>query len=127
MKKIIACWCLFLNICFAGVDIYSFSTPQQKEQFAQLNNQLRCLVCQNQTIAESNAELASDLREIIYQKIRQGKSNQQITGYLVARYGDYILYRPPFNSFTALLWLGPLLFLSIGLCYLVYFTVRMRR
>ena len=76
---------------------------------AALAEQLRCLVCQNQSIAESNAELAVDLRREINEQIRAGRSDQQIADFMVARYGDFVLYRPPLKSHTWLLWFGPAL------------------
>lgn len=75
--------------------------------------QLRCLVCQNQSIAESNAELAVDLRRQVNEQIREGKSDREIIDFMTARYGDFVLYKPPFNVATILLWLGPAL-LAIG-------------
>ena len=79
-----------------------------------LASQLRCLVCQNQTIAESNAELAVDLRRQIDEQIKAGKSDGQILDFMTERYGDFVLYRPPFKAATALLWLGPALLLVLG-------------
>lgn len=79
-----------------------------------LEEELRCLVCQNQTLAESNAELAGDLRNQVHELVASGRSDAQIKEYLVARYGDFVLYRPPVQSNTALLWGGPFAFLAIG-------------
>jgi len=79
-----------------------------------LAEELRCLVCQNQTIADSNAPLALDLRNQIRGMIGQGQSDEQIKAYMVARYGDFVLYRPPFQATTVLLWLGPLLLIGCG-------------
>jgi cytochrome c-type biogenesis protein CcmH len=76
---------------------------------------LRCLVCQNQTIADSNAELAADLRRQVYEMVQQGQSREQIVQFMIDRYGDFVLYKPRFTLKTSLLWLGPLLFLLIGL------------
>ncbi len=79
-----------------------------------LAEELRCLVCQNQTIADSNASLALDLRNEIREQIAQGKSDDDIRAYMVARYGDFVLYRPPLKSTTLLLWLGPFALLAVG-------------
>jgi len=84
-------------------------------RFNELSNVLRCMVCQNQSIADSNAELARDFRNQVKEKINQGQSNEQIIDYMVQRYGDYILYRPPFNAATALLWTGPFILVLVGL------------
>jgi cytochrome c-type biogenesis protein CcmH len=79
-----------------------------------LAEELRCLVCQNQTIADSNAPLAIDLRNQIRGQIAQGRSDDQIRGYMVERYGDFVLYRPPFKALTLVLWLGPFVLLAAG-------------
>ncbi|MCX7891714.1 MAG: cytochrome c-type biogenesis protein CcmH [Burkholderiales bacterium] len=89
--------------------------PVAAKRAVALGNELRCLVCQNQSIEESNAELAVDLRRQIREQIAQGKSDREIIDYMVARYGDFVLYRPPFKATTALLWIGPFLLLAVGL------------
>ncbi|MGJ8670551.1 MAG: cytochrome c-type biogenesis protein [Oceanococcus sp.] len=89
-------------------------TDQQEQRYRSLNNELRCLVCQNQSIAESNAPLAEDLRNQVKQMIEQGKTDQDIRLYMTQRYGDFVLYRPPFNPRTWLLWIGPFLMLLVG-------------
>ena len=88
--------------------------PVAAARAVDLASQLRCLVCQNQTIAESNAELAVDLRRQIDEQIKAGKSDGQILDFMTERYGDFVLYRPPFKAATALLWLGPALLLVVG-------------
>jgi len=88
-----------------------------------LENELRCLVCQNQTLAESNAPLAMDLRNQIREQLAAGKSDREVVDYLVARYGDFVRYRPPLKASTALLWAGPFLFLIGGF----YFLARLLR
>ncbi|MBW8904451.1 MAG: cytochrome c-type biogenesis protein CcmH [Betaproteobacteria bacterium] len=91
-----------------------------------LERELRCLVCQNQTLAESNAPLALDLRGQIREQLAAGKSEREITDYMVARYGDFVLYRPPLKSTTVLLWVGPFAFL-LGGFYLLARVLRRRR
>jgi cytochrome c-type biogenesis protein CcmH len=93
---------------------------------ANLAHELRCLVCQNQTIADSNAPLAVDLRNQIREQMAAGKSDQDVIAFMVERYGDFVLYRPPFKAATLLLWAGPFLFL-IGGAYFVVRLVRRRR
>ena len=88
-------------------------TVEQQARFDQLTRDLRCPVCQNETIASSQAPLAKDLRQEIIHFILEGKSDPDITAYLVERYGDFVLYNPPFKSTTYLLWIGPLLLLII--------------
>ena len=113
---------LFSIHVFAGVEVQSFDTPQQEQTYKKLINELRCLVCQNQNLADSNAELAQDLRKKVVEMIEAGKSEEQIVEYMVVRYGDFVLYRPPVNQRTWLLWFGPFLILLIGLIVLVMFV-----
>ena len=88
--------------------------------------ELRCLVCQNQTLADSNAPLAVDLRNQIREKMQQGESDRDIVAFMVARYGDFVLYRPPLKATTLLLWAGPLLLMLAGLAALYYRLARRR-
>ncbi len=102
------------------------AVPTDKDALAasravKLSEKLRCLVCQNQTIADSNAELAQDLRRQIHEQIAAGKSDDQIVDYMVARYGDFVLYQPPVKPTTILLWAGPALLLLLGTFGLVRF------
>jgi cytochrome c-type biogenesis protein CcmH len=91
---------------------------------ANLAHELRCLVCQNQTIAESNAPLAVDLRNQIREQLAAGKSEKQVVDFMVERYGDFVLYRPPFKATTILLWAGPFIFLIAGFWFLLRFLRR---
>jgi len=88
--------------------------PVVEARLKALGEELRCLVCQNQTIADSNAPLALDLRNQIRTQIAQGRSDTQIRDYMVERYGDFVLYRPPFKATTALLWIGPFALVLLG-------------
>lgn len=88
--------------------------PQVQARMMNLASVLRCLVCQNQTIADSHADLAADLRNQIVEMIHQGKSDDEIMEYMTARYGDFVLYRPPIKTSTLLLWFGPLFLVVIG-------------
>ena len=110
----------FLMIFFANVGVfantlYPLDTAKQDAQFSHLLRELRCLVCQNQDLADSNAGLAKDLRDEVYQMVKIGKSDNEIIDYLTSRYGDFILFNPPVKSITALLWFGPALFMVLGL------------
>jgi cytochrome c-type biogenesis protein CcmH len=100
--------------------------PVKQARAVKLTEQLRCLVCQNQSIADSNAELAVDLRRQVREQVAAGKSDQEIVDYMVARYGDFVLYRPPLRVTTILLWVGPALLLALGAFVLVR-VVRQRR
>lgn len=111
----------------AAEDFYQFTSHEQQTRFETLTTQLRCLVCQNQTLAESNAPLANDLRDQIYQQIQTGQTNKDIINYLVTRYGDFILYRPPLKIATVGLWFGPLFLLIFGISYLIYYIRKKQR
>jgi cytochrome c-type biogenesis protein CcmH len=100
--------------------------PVIEQRMISLAEDLRCLVCQNESLAGSHAELAEDLRREIREQMKQGKDDKQVVEYLTDRYGDFVLYRPPFKPVTYLLWLGPLLFLAIGLT-VWYLTMKKRR
>jgi cytochrome c-type biogenesis protein CcmH len=100
--------------------------PVAEARLMQLSSELRCLVCQNQTIADSNAELAVDLRNEIREKIQIGMSDAEIKDFMVARYGDFVLYRPPVKNTTLVLWIGPFLLLAVGGGILI-FNLKQRR
>jgi cytochrome c-type biogenesis protein CcmH len=124
MKKLLLGFLLIcVPVCsvLAAEDFYHFPTQAEQQRFHDLTSELRCLVCQNQTLAESNAPLANDLRKQIYQHMQAGQDNKQIISYLVERYGDFILYSPPLNLATMGLWFGPLLLLLAGITYLFYY------
>jgi cytochrome c-type biogenesis protein CcmH len=99
---------LFPLICAA-------QNPVLDKRVAALADELRCLVCQNQTLAESNAPLAVDLRNQIREQLAKGASEGEVRDFMVARYGDFVLYKPPFKASTAALWVGPFLLLAIGI------------
>jgi cytochrome c-type biogenesis protein CcmH len=100
--------------------------PVLEKRVMALSDELRCLVCQNQSLADSNAPLAVDLRNQIREQMKQGMSERDIIDFMVARYGDFVLFRPPFKLTTWLLWLGPLLALVAGLAALFYRLSRRR-
>ena len=102
-----------------------FDDPEMEARYNQLTLELRCLVCQNQNLADSDAELAHDLREEIYGMMSAGQSNEQIKTFLVDRYGDFVLYRPAMSGNTMALWLMPGILLFIGAIALI-FTIRKR-
>jgi len=100
--------------------------PVIEQRMVNLADDLRCLVCQNESLAGSHAELAEDLRREIRSQMKAGKNDKEVIEYLTTRYGDFVLYRPPFKPVTYLLWFGPLLFLGIGGAAWVM-TLRRRR
>lgn len=118
MKTLSNLLCIFL-LSFslalqAKVESREFANAQMEEDYKTLVAELRCLVCQNQNLADSNAELAVDMRAKVYSMLNEGKSKTEITDFMVARYGDFVLYRPPVKSSTFMLWFGPFIFLLVG-------------
>jgi cytochrome c-type biogenesis protein CcmH len=109
----------------AAIETYRFDTPAQEASYKRLVAELRCLVCQNQNIADSNAELAQDLRRKTYELLKAGKTEAEISAYMVQRYGDFVLYQPPLKRQTLLLWIGPFLILALGI--FILFRVILRR
>ena len=111
---------------YAAVEIKKFESPQQEQRYKNIIEELRCLVCQNQNLAGSDAGLAQDLRKQVYKMLREGQSDKEILDFMVTRYGDFVLYRPPFNAVTFFLWVGPFIIFAIGLIVLVRF-IRQRK
>ena len=116
---------LLLPTFASAIDALPFKDRAEEQRFQNLARQLRCLVCQNESLADSSAELAKDLREEVFEQMRQGKNDDEIKHYLTARYSDFVLYNPPLNRSTILLWFGPLLILMIG-AGIVFRIVRRR-
>lgn len=107
--------CLAASIVNAGEAVPMAQNPKVEARLLAISEELRCLVCQNETLAASRAELADDLRKEVRRLIIEGKSDAEIKDYLVARYGDFVLYRPPVKPTTWLLWFGPLLIIAVGI------------
>jgi cytochrome c-type biogenesis protein CcmH len=127
MKKLlILLICLLPTFSYAGEAKDMAADPVLEKRMIGLAENLRCLVCQNESLASSHAELAEDLRREVREQMAQGKNDQEIMDYLVARYGDFVLYDPPVKSYTMLLWFGPFAMLLIGAGVLVY-QLRKRR
>jgi cytochrome c-type biogenesis protein CcmH len=108
----------------AAIDAYFFDDPEKEARFQVLIAELRCLVCQNQNLADSNAELAQDMRQLTYEMVQSGASDEEIVAFMVQRYGDFVMYRPPFKSSTAMLWVGPFIILGVGVTVLFLFIRR---
>ena len=126
MKPLLFIFLLMMSGGIYAVDTHQLTDPEQQESYETLTKELRCLVCQNQTIADSNAELAADLRQQVYEMLQQGKSKEEIVQFMTDRYGDFVLYKPPFKGKTSLLWIGPIAFLLLGLVA-VFFVIRQRK
>jgi cytochrome c-type biogenesis protein CcmH len=117
MKRLIVAIVLGLGVLGssqAGIDTREFADGAQRQRYHDLSVVLRCPKCQNQNIAESGSPIANDLRAEIHRMLREGRSDAQIIDFMVARYGDFVLYDPPLSSRTALLWLGPFALLLAG-------------
>lgn len=114
MKKLLILLLLISSAAFAGEAQPVAEDAALEARLKAMSQELRCLVCQNSTLADSSAPLAEDLRKEIRVQLRAGKSDKEVVDYLVARYGDFVRYRPPVNNSTALLWFGPFLLLIIG-------------
>nr|WP_256670169.1 MULTISPECIES: cytochrome c-type biogenesis protein [Pseudomonas] len=111
----------------AAIDTYQFKDEAERERFRSLTAELRCPKCQNQNIADSNAPIATDLRREIFRMLEEGKSNAEIVDFLVLRYGDFVLYKPPVDTRTYLLWYGPFALLGLGALGLVVLVLRRRK
>ena len=109
------------------LESFTFPTKAQEQHFKDLIGQLRCLVCQNETLAESDADLAHDLRAEVYEIMKSGKSDQEVIDFLVKRYGDFVLYNPPVKPSTYLIWYGPFVLLAIAALLLVRAVGRQRQ
>jgi len=127
MRKILILFlCLLPTLTYAGEAKDLAENPAIEKRMVNLAQNLRCLVCQNESLASSHAELAEDLRQEVREMMLKGKSDKEIVAYLVARYGDFVLYNPPVQRNTLLLWYGPFAMLLIGAGLLVL-QVRKRR
>ncbi|HEY9051028.1 MAG TPA: cytochrome c-type biogenesis protein [Gammaproteobacteria bacterium] len=111
----------------AKVETYSFDTSEHEESYKKLVAELRCLVCQNQNLADSNAELAVDMRRKTYEMVSAGKSEQEILDFMVTRYGDFVMYRPPMKPVTVLLWFGPLLLFIVALTIVITYMRKQKQ
>ncbi len=100
-----------------SIEEHQFKSAEQEQTYQALIKELRCLVCQNQNLADSNADLAKDLRSKTYQMVIAGKSRKQIVAFMTERYGDFVMYRPPIKATTVLLWFGPFVFLILAFAF----------
>jgi cytochrome c-type biogenesis protein CcmH len=125
-------WCLLLLMLAFGLPTWAgeakpvAADPALEERVTAVATELRCLVCQNQTLADSHAPLAVDLRDQIREQMQAGASERDVVDYMVARYGDFVRYRPPLKASTVLLWAGPIVLMIMGLALLFYRLARRR-
>ena len=132
MKTLIASLLLLAGLVCAGqaraaIDVYTFESDAQEQTFRELTKELRCPKCQNQNIADSDAPIAMDLRREIYRMLDDGRSDKEIVDFLVMRYGDFVMYKPPLDSRTWLLWYGPFGLLGLGAIVLCVLVLRRRK
>ncbi|MDH5472661.1 MAG: cytochrome c-type biogenesis protein CcmH [Gammaproteobacteria bacterium] len=118
---------LMLNTAQAKIESLEFANDQMKDDYHSLVAELRCLVCQNQNLADSNAELAQDLRKQVFEMLDKGSSRSDVVDFMVTRYGDFVLYRPPVKTTTLLLWYGPVVLFLIALSIVVVFYRKQTR
>jgi cytochrome c-type biogenesis protein CcmH len=126
MNKLHLFFLLFL-IYILNIPIYAIdknpinlNNAEQEARYQKLTNELRCVVCQNQNVADSNAELAQDVRNLVRTQISEGQTDEQITAFLVERYGDFVLYNPPLTEKTYILWLGPFILMLLAFIILMF-------
>jgi len=130
MKRLLGAIMLGLALLGGGhasIDTYEFDSDTQRTRYRALTEVLRCPKCQNQNIADSNSPIANDLRAEIHRMLAQGRNDEQIIDFMVARYGDFVLYDPPLDSRTAVLWYGPAALLAAGAAGLAWVVARRRR
>ncbi|MEJ2533975.1 MAG: cytochrome c-type biogenesis protein CcmH [Gammaproteobacteria bacterium] len=125
-RALLAAVLLGLALAAQASEPLVFDSPEQEERFKRLTHELRCVVCQNQSLADSDAQLAHDLRKELYDMVVAGKGDEEIKSFLVDRYGEFVLYRPPLRADTVFLWIAPILFLGIGAVVIGY-NIRRRK
>ncbi|WP_068830709.1 cytochrome c-type biogenesis protein [Pseudomonas sp. BMS12] len=130
MKRLLIACLLGLSlvgVARAAIDTYEFRDEVERERFRSLTEELRCPKCQNQNIADSNAPIATDLRREIFRMLEEGRSDKEVVDFLVMRYGDFVMYKPPLDSRTWLLWYGPFGLLGLGAIVLCVLVLRRRK
>lgn len=128
MMRYLVCLLMLLAASHASavIETYQFSDPALEERYQLLSAELRCPKCQNQNIADSNAPISQDLRKLLYEQLESGASDEEILEYMVARYGEFVRYRPRYDGATAILWLAPIILLLMG-AVIVVMTLRGRK
>ncbi len=131
-RSVIVIGLLLVSVLFSSLGLasaiapYEFANAVEEARFQALSRELRCTVCQNQSLADSDAPLAQDLRRQVYEMIRDGRADMEIRQFMVDRYGEFVLYRPPIASHTLVLWAGPFIMLLIGIA-IGLITIKRRR
>jgi len=127
VRGLIFCLIFLAGSAHAAIEAYEFKSAQMEASYLKLIDELRCLVCQNQNLSGSNADLAKDLRRQTYEMLMQGNSPDQVVQFMVDRYGDFVLYRPRLKSNTLLLWFGPFVLLVLVLAFVIRRMYRMQK
>lgn len=130
MNRLFSALLLMLALCgvaHAAIDTYEFANDEERQRYRTLVEELRCPKCQNQNIADSDSPIAMDLRAEIFRMLESGQNNEQIVDFLVMRYGDFVLYKPPLTGRTFLLWYGPWILLGVAFIVLLVIVLRRRR
>ena len=130
MKRVLSVLLLLVwlqpHLAWSVIETYEFTRPGDRERYNDFINELRCPKCQNQNLAGSNSPIAADLRRELHRLITEGQSDTQIVDFMVARYGDFILYRPPLDKNTVVLWTAPVILLVIGLLLVAWFVRKVK-
>lgn len=126
MRTLLAMLLCLPLLAHAAIAVYEFETPEQEQRFRNLIEELRCPKCQNQSISDSDADIARDMRAQVAEMLREGRSDEEIVQFFVTRYGDFVTYKPPVNAETLILWAGPGVVFVIGLM-LVLVQIRRAR
>ena len=116
-----------INISIGQMTVVEFDSEEKQTLYQVLIKELRCLVCQNQNLADSNSELAQDLRRKVYEMVTAGQGRKEISDYMVARYGEFVLYRPALSANTIVLWFSPFVFLVLLLIFIVIFMRKQKQ
>jgi cytochrome c-type biogenesis protein CcmH len=126
MRWLVLWMLLFCPVVLGGIEAREFASADEQERYLRFTAELRCPKCQNQNLADSNAPIATDLREQLYRLLREGRSDDEIVDFMVTRYGEYVLYKPRIEPRTWLLWGGPFLMLAVGMVVAVSILRRAR-
>lgn len=129
MRKFLLLFWIVLSLsgqAMAAIDVYEFPTEDERKRYQKFLEELRCPKCKNNNLAGTNSEIADDLRRELHKMVLEGKSNDEIIDFMVSRYGDFVLYRPPVQTNTIALWAGPVIFLLIGFGAIAWIVVRRR-
>ncbi len=126
MKKLIGLSFILVASLAAAIEVYEFDNPEQEALFQQLTKELRCLVCQNQNLADSDAGLATDLKDQVAEFVKAGQDAETIKQYMIERYGDFVNYDPPMNASTLFLWFSPLVVFLLG-GVILFVNIRKKR